>query len=141
MRGSCLRHAQFSLQYLKFSLRYTMRNMFGMFMFTFWVITTWKCEMVNFPKFELAGMTIRPFKYLGAPILLRPCVPCMCAHDAHAHHDVTRFAYGVNHITMMSPVFAFHSCHVGMRWHDIIGVQIVEIPCHHGSHCMGITYA
>ena len=34
------------------------------------------------------------------------------------------FAYGANHIIMTSLAFAFHSCHVGMRWHDLIGVGI-----------------
>ena len=44
-----------------------------------WVFCTWKCEAVNFPKFKSAGMLIRPFKYLGVPILLRAHVPCMHA--------------------------------------------------------------
>ena len=63
----------------------------------------------------------------------------MLAHDAHAHHDVTIFAYDVKHVTMMSPAFVFHSCHVGMRWHDVIGVCIVGTPHHHGLHHMGMT--
>ena len=33
-------------------------------------------------------------------------------------------AYDENHIIMTSSVFAFHSCHVGMRWHDVVGVHI-----------------
>ena len=59
--------------------------------------------------------------------------------NAHAQRDVTRFAYDANHITMMSPVFAFHSCHVEMRWHAIIGVRVVGTPRHHGLHRMGMT--
>ena len=138
MRGSCLPHAQFSLQYLKFSLRYTMGHMFGMFSFAFWAIRTLKCEVVNFLKFKSAGVPIRPFEYFSMPILNIAHAPCMHAHDAHAHHDITRFAYDVNHITMMSLVFAFHLCHVELRWHDIIGVCIVGTPHHHGLHCMGM---
>ena len=116
-----------------------MGNMFGMFLFAFWVISTQKCDVVNFSKFELAGIPIRPFKYLGMPILLRACAPCMHVHNAHAHHDITRFAYDVNHITMTSPAFAFHLCHGGMRWHDVIDVHVVGTPCHHGSHHMWMT--
>ena len=48
--------------------------------------------------------------------------------DAHAHHDITRFAYDANHDTMMSPAFMFHLCHVETRWHDIISVCIVGAP-------------
>ena len=133
----------FSLQYLKFSLRYTMENMFGMFLFAFWVIRALKCEVVNFVKFELAGIPVRLFeyldKYLDMPILIITHVPCMHAHDAYAHHDVTRFAYDAIHVTMMSPAFMFHSCHIEMRRHDIISVHIVGTPCHHGLHCMGMT--
>ena len=125
MRGSRLPHAQFSLQYLKFSLRYTMGNMSGMFSFAFWVIRALKCGVVIFPKFELAGIPVRLFEYLDMPILIIACAPCSRAHDAHAQRDVTRFASCANHITMTSTVFAFHSCHVGMRWHDVIGVRVV----------------
>ena len=78
MRGSHLPHAQFSLQYLKFSLRYTMGNMFGMFSFAFWVIRALKCEVVSFLKFMLAGIPIRPFEYLRASILITAHAPCMC---------------------------------------------------------------
>ena len=84
MRGSRLPHAQFSLQYLKFSLRYTMGNMFGMFSFAFWVIRTLKCEAVNFIKFESAGVPVRPFEYLDAPILIIARAPCIHACDVHA---------------------------------------------------------
>ena len=115
-----------------------MGNMFVMFSFAFWEIRALKCEVVSFLKFESAGVPIRLFKYLSVPILIIACVPCMHAHDAHAHPDVTKFTYDVNHITMTSPAFAFHSCHVEMRWHDIIGVCVVGTPCHHGSHHIGM---
>ena len=82
------------------------------------------CDVDSFIKFELAGVPIRPFQYLDAPILIIACGPCTHAHDVHAQHDVTRFAYDANHVTMTSPAFAFHSCHVEMRWHDVIGVCI-----------------
>ena len=101
-----------------------------MFLFAFWVIRTLKCEAVNFLKFESVGVPVRPFEYLGIPILLTLHVPCMHAHDVHAHCDVTRLTYDVNHITMKSPAFVFHSCHVGMSWHDIIGVHVVGTPGH-----------
>ena len=110
-----------------------------MFLFAFWVISTQKCEVVNFLKFQLAGIAVRPFKYLSAPISLRACVPSMCTHDVHAHHGITRIAYDANHVTMTSPASAFHSCHIQMRWHDVISVHIVETPHHHGLHCMGMT--
>ena len=139
MRGSRLPHAQFSLQYLKFSLRYTMGNMSGMFSFAFWVIRALKCEAVNFPKFQLAGVPVRPFGYLDAPILFIAHAPCLRACNAHAQHDITRFASCANHVTMTSPAFAFHLCHIGMRWHDIISVHVVGTPHHYGSHCMGMT--
>ena len=138
-RGSRLPHAQFSLQYLKFSLRYTMRNMSGMFPLAFWVIRTLTCEAVIFPKIQSAGVLARPFEYLDAPILLIARAPCSRTRDAHAQHDVTRFASCVNHVTMTSPAFAFHSCHVGMRWHDVISVRIGGTPCHYGLHRMGMT--
>ena len=64
-----------------------------------------------------------------------------CMDNAHVHRDVTRFTYDVNHIIMMSPEFAFHLCHIEMRWHDVIGVRIVGAPHHHGSHWMGMTQA
>ena len=139
MRGSCLPHTQFSLQYLKFSLRYTMKNMFGMFSLAFWVIRTLICEAVNFPKFESAGVPVWLFEYLSMPLLIIAHVPCTHACNMHAHHDITRFTYDANHVTMTSPAFTFHSCHIGMRWHDIIGVCIVGTPHHHGLHLMGMT--
>ena len=139
MRDSRLPHAQFSLQYLKFSLRYTMGNMSGIFLFAFWVIRGLNCEAVNLPKFESAGIPISPFEYLDAPILIIPRAPCTCAHNVHAQHDITKLSSYANHITMTSPVFAFHSCHIETRWHDIIGVCVVGTPCHHGLHCMGMT--
>ena len=91
----------------------------------------------------LISLSLSQLAYLSAHSntythLIIAHAPCMCMHDVHAHHDVTRFAYDVNHITMTSPVFVFHSRHVGMRWHDVIGVCIGGTPCHHGSHCMGM---
>ena len=116
-----------------------MGNMSGMFLFAFWVIRALKCEVVIFPKFKSAGVPIRPFEYLDAPILIIAHAPCLHAHDAHAQRDVTRFASCVNYVTMMSPVFAFHLCNVGMRWHDVISVHIVGTPHHYRSHRMGMT--
>ena len=116
-----------------------MGNMFGMFMAAFWVIRTLKWEAVNLLKFESAGIPVRPFEYLSAPIIIIAHVPSIHACNVHAHCDVTRFTYDVNHVTMTSPTFAFHSCHVELRWHDIIGVCIVGTPCHHGLNHMGIT--
>ena len=102
-----------------------------MFLFAFWVIRALKCEVVNFIKFKLAGIPVRPFEYLNALILIIACAPCMHAHDVHAQRDVTRFAYDANHITMMSPALTFHSCHVEMRWHDVIGVVVAVLGAIH----------
>ena len=66
----------------------------------------------------------RPLRYLDMPYLFGVHVPCMCMHVAHARCDITRFAYNMNHIMMMSSVFMFHSCHIGMRWHDDVGACI-----------------
>ena len=137
-RGSHFPHAQFSLKYLKFSLSYTMVNMFGISHLHFGYLRVLKCEAVNFVKFESVGIPIRLIEYLDVPILIIAHVPRICAHDAHAHGDVTRFAYDVNYITMTSPAFMFHSCHVERRWHDVISVCIVGTPCHHGLHHMGM---
>ena len=93
MRDSRLPHAQFSLQYLKFSLRYTNGNMFGMFSFAFWVIRALKREEINFPNFESAGIPVRPFEYLDLPILIIAHAPCTHMHDTHDQRDVTRLAY------------------------------------------------
>ena len=60
-------------------------------------------------------MPIIPFEYLRVPILIIACAPCMHTSDVHAHHDVTRFAYDASHVTMMSPVFMFHLCHIELR--------------------------
>ena len=109
-----------------------------MFLFAFWVIRALKCEVVNFLKFELAGIPIRPFEYLSMPILIIAHMPCMHVHGVHVHHDITRFVYDVNHVTMTWPVFTFHSRHVGMRWYDIIGACVGGTPCHHGSHHVGM---
>ena len=116
-----------------------MGNMSGMFSFAFWVIRTLKCEAVIFPKFESAGIPVRPFEYLDVPILIIAHAPCSCVRDAHAQRDITRFASCANHITMMSPAFMFHLCHIEMRWHDVISVRVVGTPRHYGSHRMGMT--
>ena len=105
-----------------------MGNMFGMFLFAFAVIRALQCEAVNFLKFKSAGRPVRPFEYLSTPILLITHAPCMHTCDAHVHHDITTL-----------PVFALHLCHIGMRWHDIIGVHVGGPPCHHGLHHMGMT--
>ena len=97
-----------------------------------------KCEAVNFPKFDSAGIPLRPFKYLDVPFLIIADAPCTHTCDAHAHHDITRFAYDANHVTMTSPVFMFHSCHIETRWHDVIGVCIVGTLHHHGLYHMGM---
>ena len=112
--------------------------MFGMFLFAFWVFRALKCEAVNFVKFKLAGVPIRPFEYLDSPILIIACAPCMHMRDAHAYCDTTRFAYDANHVTITSPAFAFDSCHIERRWPDGISVHIVGTPCHDGSHHMGM---
>ena len=59
-----------------------MGNMFGMFLFAFWVIRALKCEAVNFLKFESAGVPVRTFEYLSALILIMACVPCKHAQCA-----------------------------------------------------------
>ena len=114
-----------------------MGNMFGMFSFAFWVIRALKCEAVNFVNFELAGIPIRPFEYFDATILIIAHAPCRHMHNAHAHCDIIRFTYDVNH--GMSPAFVFHLCHVEMRWYDIISVCVVGAPRHHGLHHKGMT--
>ena len=50
-----------------------------------------------------------------------------------------KIAYDANYVIMTSPAFTFHLCHIGMRWHDVIGVHVVGTPCHHGLHHMGMT--
>ena len=59
-----------------------MRNMFGMFSFAFWVVSTQKCEAVNFLKFESAGIPVRLFEYLSARISIIAQVHA-CAHTMH----------------------------------------------------------
>ena len=110
-----------------------------MFSFAFWVIRALKFVAVIFLKFRSAGVPVRPFGYLDATISIIARAPCSRARDVHAQRDVTRFASSVNRITMTSPAFAFHSCHVEMRWHDVISVRIVGTPRHYGSHRMGMT--
>ena len=79
-----------------------------MFLFAFWVISTQKCVVVNFHKFKSAGIPIRPFKYLGMPILIKAHVPCTCTCSMHAHHDVTRFVLE-NHQVWVVPPNGGHS--------------------------------
>ena len=123
MRGSHLPHAKFSLQSIKFLLRHAMGIMFGMFSFAFQVCSTQKCEVVIFSKFEPACVHARPLRYLDVRYKLEHmCHACVC--DAHARCDVTRFTYNVNHVIMMSSAFVFYSCHILLRWHDVIGVHI-----------------
>ena len=62
-----------------------------MFSFAFWVIRALKCEVVNFLKFKLAGVPVRPFEYLITLILIIAHAPCMHAYDRHAQHDVMWF--------------------------------------------------
>ena len=138
MRGSHLPHAKFSLQSMKFSLRYAMEIMFGMFLFAFWTFRTQKCEVVMFSKFKSACLHSRPLRYLDVPYLYRAHAPCMHTHVMHGRNDVMRFTYNVIHIIMMSLEFTFHSCHVGIRWHDVIGACISLTPCHHGSLCISM---
>ena len=86
-----------------------MGNMSGIFSFAFWVIRALKSEVVNFPKFESAGILVRPFEYIDVPILVIAHAPCTCIYDAHAQRDITRFTSYANHVTMTSPAFMFHS--------------------------------
>ena len=58
----------------------------------------------------------RPLNYLDMLVLHRAHVPCTHACVMHARCDITRFIYDM---------IAFHLCHVGMRWYDVIGVCIV----------------
>ena len=111
------------------------------FLFAFWVIRASKCVVVIFPKFELAGIPVRPFEYLDVAILIIACAPCSRMRDAHAQHDITRFASCTNNVTMTSPAFGFHSCHIGMRWYGVISVRVVGTPCNYGSHRMGMMLA
>ena len=62
MRGSQLPHAKFSLQSIKFLLRYAMGIMIGMFLFAFQVFSTQKCEVDILLKFESACMHARPLR-------------------------------------------------------------------------------
>ena len=61
-----------------------MGNMSGMFSFAFWLIRALKCEAVIFPKFESAGVPVRPFKYLDVPILIIARAPFTHTRNAHA---------------------------------------------------------
>ena len=61
-----------------------MGNMSGLFLFSFRLIRVLKCEAVIFPKFE-AGVPLRLFKYLDAPILIIDAMrmPNMTSHGSH----------------------------------------------------------
>ena len=61
------------------------------------------------------------------------------AHTTHMPNVTSQGLHMINHVTMTSPAFAFHSCDVETRWHDVIGVRVVETPCYHGLHRMGMT--
>ena len=65
-------------------------------------------------------MHTRPLDFLDVLVLHREHEPCMCTHMMHAQCDVTN----ANLVVMTSLAFAFHSCHVGIRWHDVIGVHV-----------------
>ena len=60
------------------------------------------------------------------------CVSCM------THMASLGFTYNVDHVIMMSSAFVFHLCHVGMRWHDVIGVHIASTPQNHGLLRIGM---
>ena len=70
----------------------------------------------------LVCMHARPLNYLDTLVLQE--------HMRHVHKCVLYmpdmmslgFTYNVNHVIMMSVAFALHSCHIGIRWHDVIGV-------------------
>ena len=57
-----------------------MGNMFGMFLFAFWVIRALKCEAVNFLKFESSGIPTRPINYLDAHVTHMPTVMSQGSH-------------------------------------------------------------
>ena len=60
----------------------------------------------------------------SAPELLRDvCHACM--HESHiATVTSLGFTCDVNHVGMMSLGLTFHSYHVWLAWHNIIGVHI-----------------
>ena len=120
MKGSCLPDAKFSLQLVKILLRYAMGTCLTCSGMHFGYLAP---ETVIFNKFGPACMHPRPLDYLDVLALYRAHVSCACPCIMHARHDTT-FAYNANHVIMMSSAFAFHSCHVGVRWHDIIGVHL-----------------
>ena len=110
MRGSCLQPPKFSLQLGQFSLSYAMRNLFGMFLFAFWVILRPQhVEVVIFPKFWLHASLLKDIdmpKLLGAHALwMHTCV-------THTQCDITRVC-----ITCKP------------HHHDIISIHIPIMPC------------
>ena len=88
------------------------------------VLTTTKCEVVIFAWFESACVCARPVGYLEMPYLFGVHVLCTYMHIMHARHDITRFPYDVNHVIILSAALAFHLCHIGMWWHDVISVGV-----------------
>ena len=90
----------------------------------FWVFSTKTFGAVIFTVFVSPCMHTRSLEYLDTLVLHRACAPCTHACIAHARHDVTQFTYNVNHVITTPAAFVFHLCHVGIRWHDIIGVHI-----------------
>ena len=83
MRGSHLPHAKFSLQLVKFSLRYAMGIKVGMLWFAFWVFCTCKGEAVIFTKFRSACMHTRPLEYLDMLVSLTAHAPYAHMHIMH----------------------------------------------------------
>ena len=105
-----------------------MRTLLDMFLFATWVIRGLTCE--TFPSTTLAclhamSVTLR--------IQELPRDVChVCAHMLHIPSMTSLvFAHNANQISMMSLGFVFHSHHVLLRWHDIIGVHIVRKPHRH----------
>ena len=135
MKSSGLVYAKFSLQLVKFLLRYEMGVNFGMVWTAFWVLSTQKCEAVIFTKFKPACV----FNCFDVLVSCKAHAPCMHMCIMHGRCDITRFTHNANHVIMMSLAFTFHLCHVGMRWHAVIGVCISLTPCHHGSLCISMT--
>ena len=69
MRGSCVLHAQFSLQSVNFSLRYAMGIMVGVFWCAFWLFSTGKYVVLIFAEFRSTCVHARPLNYLYALVL------------------------------------------------------------------------
>ena len=88
--------------------------------FAFWVFSTQILEAVIFAQF---GLACRPLGYLDVLFYIdRMHHVHACVKNARC--AITRFAYNASHIIMTSAVFAFYLCHIGMKWHDMIGACI-----------------